>query len=350
MAGLVSGLTGATIISIFSTELGETSFLAPRTVPATAVIFAEPDASIPRTSISRASTPVNDKTTSDLLIELRRFLARQGVPEYITSDVLKEFVRSSKESIEREYKTTPDFKRAVDGASCNMPILDVGQKIKDISNVAESTLHKFYNGVYGSATRYVNKKYTKSVLRNHFLKPLLTRAHNNTHKLVDPVLNNGFKVGGVKYEIDRVTQLWDLAIQKLSMAKASFYEKLGLSCLVPRLLQPWVPIFDYARCQLGIKDDFMEAPICNRTLCTDSEIEEREITNDNGMQNMGVSALEVNTVDDCIPSMKKVTYGVRVLAKLIDDVSCDDPEHKEECDRLIADQRIVEEETCQLPR
>ena len=345
MVGLVSGLTGAAIISIFSTELSETSFLVPRTVPATAVIFSEPDPSIPRTSISRASTPVNDKTTSDLLIELRRFLARQGVPEYITSDVLKEFVRSSKESIEREYKTTPDFKRAVDGASCNMPILDFGQKIKDISNVAESTLHKFYNGVYGSATRYVNKKYTKSVLRNHFLKPLLTRAHNNTHKLVDPVLNNGFKIGGVKYEIDRVTQLWDLAIQKLSMAKASFYEKLGLSCLVPWLLQPWVPIFDYARCQLGIKDDFMEAPICNRTLCTDSEIEDREITNDNGMQNVDTSTLEVNTVDDCIPNMKKVTYGVRVLAKLIDD-----PEHKEECNRLIADQRIVEEETCQLPR
>merc|ERR1719225_1288445 len=93
----------------------------------------------------------------------------------------------------------------------------------------------------------------------------------------------------------------------------------------------------------------MEAPICNRTLCTDSEIEDREITNDNGMQNIDTSTLDVNTVDDCFNNMKKVTYGVRVLAKLIDDVSCDDPEYVEECNELITDQRIVEEETCELP-
>ena len=265
MVGLVSGLTGAVIISIFSTELGEASFLVPRTVPATAVIFAEPDVSIPRTSISRASTS--------------------------------------------------DFKQAGDGASCNMPILDVGQKIKDIRYVANSISGYLYN------------KYIGNHVAVKLSEPLLSRAHN------------------------KITMKWDLVMQKLSMAKALFYENFGLACLVPRLLHPWEPIFDYARCQLGIKiDDFMEAPICNRTLCTDSEIEDREITNDNGMQNIDTSTLDVNTVDDCFNNMNKVTYGVRVLAKLIDDVSCDDPEHKEECDRLIADQRIVEEETCQLPR
>ena len=265
MTALVSGLTGAVIISIFSTELGEASFLVPRSVPATAVIFAEPDVSIPRTSISRAYTS--------------------------------------------------DFKRTGDVASCNMPILDVGQKIKDIRYVADSISGYVYNEYIG---KHVEAK---------LAEPLLNRAHN------------------------KVTMKWDLVMQKFIRAKAFFYENLGLACLVPRLLDPWVPIFDYARCQLGIKiDDFMEAPICNRTLCTDSEIEEREITNDNGMQNIGESALEVNTVDDCIPNMKKVSYGARVLVKLIDDVSCDDSEYVEECNLLIADQRIVVEETCELPR
>ena len=264
MTSLISGLTGAVIISIFSSELGDESFLVPRTVPATAVIFAEPDINIPRTTISRASSAA--------------------------------------------------FHRAGDEASCNMPILDVGKKIKDIKYVADSISSYVYN-------EYIGKHVAAQIV-----EPVFSRVYT------------------------RVTRKLDLAAQKISLVKAMFYEKMGLECLVPRLLQPWVPIFDYARCKLGIKiDDFMEAPTCNRTFCAESEIEERQITNDNGMENIETSVLQTNTVDDCFADMQKVTYGTRVSVKLIDDRSCEDPEYQETCNKLIDDQRILEEENCKLP-
>ena len=122
-----------------------------------------------------------------------------------------------------------------------------------------------------------------------------------------------------------------------------------MSC--SRLLYPWQPILDYARCKLGLKDEgFMEAPVCNITLCSEADIEEREIAIDNGMRNLDTSTLDVNTMDDCFNNLEKVTYGVRVLAKLVDDVDCDNPEFKEACDEEIANQRIIEEEGCELPK
>ena len=118
-----------------------------------------------------------------------------------------------------------------------------------------------------------------------------------------------------------------------------------------RLAQPFIPIFDYYRCRLGLNiDDFMEAPPCNRFLCNDTNIEDREITNDNGIgADIETSALEVNTVDDCFDNMIKVNYGARVSAKIVDDVSCDDQEYEDACKELIAEQRIIEEDNCELP-
>lgn len=55
VAALIAGIEGAVVLSVFSTELDGT-FRAPRTLPATAVLFSEPDPIVPRTSISRRSS------------------------------------------------------------------------------------------------------------------------------------------------------------------------------------------------------------------------------------------------------------------------------------------------------
>ena len=50
---MVSGISGAVVLAVFSSNLAETGFSIPRTVPATAVLFSEPNLDIPRTTISR---------------------------------------------------------------------------------------------------------------------------------------------------------------------------------------------------------------------------------------------------------------------------------------------------------
>ena len=44
------------MLSVYSSDLPTSGFLIPRTVDATAIIFTEPDITIPRTSISRKSS------------------------------------------------------------------------------------------------------------------------------------------------------------------------------------------------------------------------------------------------------------------------------------------------------
>ena len=61
MAGLIAGLQGAGVLSVFSSILDGDSFLLDRAVPATAVIFSEPNPSVPRTSISKRSSSVPSK-------------------------------------------------------------------------------------------------------------------------------------------------------------------------------------------------------------------------------------------------------------------------------------------------
>ena len=56
---------------------------------------------------------------------------------------------------------------------------------------------------------------------------------------------------------------------------------------------------------------------------------------------------QANTYDDCFDDMRKITYGARVLAKLVDDVSCDDPRYEGMCEELIAQDRVLNEENCQ---
>ena len=135
------------------------------------------------------------------------------------------------------------------------------------------------------------------------------------------------------------------------MDKAKLYEKLRIQCAIPKLLRPWEPYFDYYRCRLGLQnDEFMEAPACNATLCVNPVIEQREITRSIPVPDMEITPLEVNTIDDCFPDMKKVQYGSRVLVKIVDDDSCEDIRNAELCQELLDQNRVISEEDCKTPK
>jgi hypothetical protein len=48
--------------------------------------------------------------------------------------------------------------------------------------------------------------------------------------------------------------------------------------------------------------------------------------------------------------MQPVSYGARVLVKIINDGSCDDPRYTAMCDQAIDEGRIIEEEQCSTPK
>ena len=92
----------------------------------------------------------------------------------------------------------------------------------------------------------------------------------------------------------------------------------------------------------------MDTPPCNATVCSMPTIEDRPITRDRGMPNWDFMMVgRVSTMDDCFSDMEKVTYGTRVLAKVVDDKSCDEPEYKSICQTLIEQNRTVIQDTCQ---
>ena len=223
---LVSGISGATVLAVFSSDLPGT-FIMPRTVPATAVLFAEPGAAtIPRQSTQSASN----------------------------------------------------------SHSCGRPILSLRPKL------------------------------------------------NTATEILSPILNT----------VSKVTK-------PISTFKSNAVQKLGLACLFPKLLRPFEPTFKYARCLLGLDDDdgFMETPSCNSDTCKEPTLEEREITQDLGLPNLDFMIRdEVSTMDDCFEDMAKVTYGSRILVKLVDDQSCDDPRYESICLEALEQERIIMEDNC----
>ena len=94
----------------------------------------------------------------------------------------------------------------------------------------------------------------------------------------------------------------------------------------------------------------MISPPCNNTVCMEPSIQERVITRDLGLPNLDFMVDGMtSTLDDCFDDMQKIMYGSRVITKLIDDESCDDPRYESICQDLIAQNRIVSEENCQTP-
>ena len=222
---LAEGLEGATILSVFSSSLPET-FIVPRTVPATAILFKEPD-------------PLST--------------ARNSL-----------------------YKKKP--KRA-----CAQTILPLGRMKKKLS----------------------------------------------------PVMNT----------ISKVTQ-------PISSLKSRFYNKLGLSCLVPKLLRPFHKLIEKITCKLGldIENEYMRGSLCNPLNCNETSLETKMVTNDLGLPNTDyLMKNRVTTYDDCFRDIPKATYGSRVLAKIVDDVSCNDYRYMRICEELINQDQILMEENCRSP-
>ena len=229
---LVSGIPGAVVLAVYSSNLPESGFLIPRTVPATAALFSEPNVDVPRTSVARSDS------------------------------------------------------NSLQSHSCPRPIIRLGHKL----DVAKRKISPF--------------------------------------------------VGKFFERFSRIQA-------KIGMKKARLVNKLGIACLFPKILRPFRPTFEYLRCKLGLDDDgYMETPGCDPSACTNSELEDREITLDRGMPNLDFMRMEVAQMDDCFPDMQKVEYGARVNAKIVDDVPCEDPRYEELCRGLEEQDRIVMEDSC----
>jgi len=140
---------------------------------------------------------------------------------------------------------------------------------------------------------------------------------------------------------------------RISDLQSGLFEKLRIQCLIPKILRPFHPIFKYIRCLLGMEDEdddrgFMETPPCNASACMNPHIEDRVITHDRGMPNLDFMIEgRVSTMDDCFPDMEKVVYGSRVIAKIVDDVPCENSTYSEMCQEAIDDNRMVMEEDCE---
>ena len=138
----------------------------------------------------------------------------------------------------------------------------------------------------------------------------------------------------------------------ISTAQSKVYQKLGISCLIPKLLRPLQPIVERLSCKLGLdlEEDsgYMKSGLsCNEKTCRDPSIESRLITRDLGVPNMDdMIQGQISTYDDCFPEMEKATYGSRVLAKLVDDVSCEDPRYQGICQEQSLKNRELLEENC----
>ena len=251
---LTTGLPGAVVISIFSTVLdGGSGFLVSRTLPATAVLFSEPELNVQGTYVSRQSTTAQSQS------------------------------------------------------SCSRrPIIPIGQKLTNFATSAQR------------------------------LPPMLLK------NVIPPLL---------RPMIDTAINRWSNLSIMLSSYKSKVWEKLGLRCLFPRLRQPFEPILEHFRCELGIsKDPYVEASSCNRTICRGDQVEVREITMSKPVPRMIDMNLAVQTIDDCFPGMRKLVYGARVLMKIIDDQYCGDSNYERMCTKLFEDKQVVVEEGCSTPR
>ena len=142
-----------------------------------------------------------------------------------------------------------------------------------------------------------------------------------------------------------------MAQSQMSELKSKVLQKLGLSCLFPKIIRPFEPIIKFLSCTFGLNGDgFMKTPPCNSSACLNPRIEDREITRDRGLPNLDSMVEDtISTMDQCFDDMEKVTYGSRILAKLVDDQPCDDPRYAAICQEEMDKNRIILEEDCQTP-
>lgn len=161
-------------------------------------------------------------------------------------------------------------------------------------------------------------------------------------KLVPPPLK-----APAKTAIRRWSNLLSSISRHSSYIKAKAWEQAGLACLFPKLRRPFNPIFRHIRCRLGLfEDEFMEVPSYNQISCSDSEIEEKEISMEKQIPHLKIINLQVRTKDDCFPDKPKVMFGARILIKLMDDLPCNDPKFKSSCQELFEQNQVIFTEDC----
>ena len=142
----------------------------------------------------------------------------------------------------------------------------------------------------------------------------------------------------------------------ISNLKSKLYQKLGISCVLPRLLRRYQPNLQRISCKLGLDEEddnpgfiHVNAFTCNsNTVCRESSFESKFITRSHGLPNVDLeNDNQINTYDECFSNTKKITYGARVISKLVNDVSCQDPRYQGICQELEVQNRIVFEDDCQ---
>ena len=194
--------------------------------------------------------------------------------------------------------------------------------------------------------------------------PIVSRQSGNSQNMNHhascprPLIDVGGKINSAQTKLtpilDRFSKLITLITNvqsKISGLQSSAFQKLGIACLFPKLLRPFNPLIERVKCKLGLNDDgFMDTPPCNATACLNPVLEEREITRDLGLENLDFMVEDtVSTMDQCFDDMEEVTYGSRIIAKLVDDQSCDDPRYESICRDAMASDRVINEDDCQTP-
>ena len=158
-----------------------------------------------------------------------------------------------------------------------------------------------------------------------------------------PILQKENRKSPLRKKASRLLEKVHASIGRTKMRVAN---KFGIGCLVPKITRSFEPMFRYLRCKLGIKDDdYMDAAQCNVVRCEESISEEKVITNSRPTT-LRMMNLDVQTTSECFKDVREVKYGARVLAKLIRDASCDDPEYQQICQDLLNENRIIKEDGC----
>ena len=244
------------IVSVYSTELFVNSgFMVQRTIPATAVIFSEPNIDIPESTSRESVSSVGDE-------------------------------------------------------SCNRPVFKQRQLVENSIRFEKWLMHQTVKNV---------------------APPLLKSPAESA--------------------IRRWSTLLSSLLKRSSLMKAKAWQHAGLACLFPKLFRPFNPIFKQIRCKLGLKEDeFMETPSYNTILCSDSNIEEKEITMEKEIPDLKTVNFQVRTYSDCFPDEAKVMFGARILIKLVDDLPCNDPKFESKCQELFEQQQVIFAEDCADPR
>ena len=98
-----------------------------------------------------------------------------------------------------------------------------------------------------------------------------------------PVINIGQKLNTAESKLlpflsrfSKVISLITNFQTKISDLQSRAFQKLRISCLLPKLLRPFEPVMKHIKCKLGLDEDgFMETPTCNATACMNPIITDR---------------------------------------------------------------------------